>query len=265
VDFINVIILGILEGVTEFLPVSSTGHLLIAQSLLNFHQSDAFNVLIQIGPIVAVTMVFWKHIVGLLTGFGNMEKRNELIKLAACFFLTGIGGLIAKKMGLELPETVLPIALATLIGGVVIFIVELHAKKRLLTETITWPVVFAVALGQLLAAVFPGTSRSGAAVMAALLLGLARPAAVRFAFLVGIPTMFAAGAYQIKEAIAQGQSATLLTPETITAFVVATVTAWFSVVWLMKFVQTRDFIPFVWYRFLLGLVLIGLLTTNMLN
>jgi undecaprenyl-diphosphatase len=263
--FINAIFLGIVEGITEFLPVSSTGHLLIAEGLLKYHQTDAFNVLIQVGPIVAVTLVFWKHIVGLITGLGNAEKRDEVMKLLASFILTGIGGLIAKKLGLKLPETILPIAIATLVGAVGILFIELHARKKTLTETITWPVAIAVAAGQLLAAVFPGTSRSGAAVMAALLLGISRPAAVRFAFLVGIPTMFAAGALQIKETIGLGQGAALLVPEAITAFVVATVTAWVSVLWLLKFVQTRDFIPFVWYRLVLGIVLIGLLATHALT
>ena len=262
---LNSIVLGIVEGITEFLPVSSTGHLLIAESLLKSHQSDAFNVLIQVGPIVAVTLVFWKHILGLLTGLGNAVKRDEFIKLSVSFLLTGIGGLLAKKLGLKLPETVLPIAIATLVGGAAILFIEQHVRKKTLTEAITWSVAIAVAMGQLLAAVFPGTSRSGAAIMAALLLGLARPAAVRFAFLVGIPTMFAAGALQIKETISLGQSADLLTPGAITAFVVATLTAWLSVIWLMKFVQTKNFIPFVWYRFALGIVMIGLLATNTLN
>lgn len=263
--FINAIILGIVEGITEFLPVSSTGHLLIAESLLRCHQTDAFNVLIQVGPIVAVTLVFWKHILSLITGLGNTEKRNEIVKLAACFLLTGIGGLIAKKLGLKLPETVLPIAIATIIGGAIILWIELQVKKRTLNDIVTWPIVLVVAMAQLLAAIFPGTSRSGAAVMAALFLGLARPAAVRFAFLVGIPTMFAAGALQLKEAIAYGEGSALLAPPAITAFIVATITAWLSVLWLLKFVQTRNFIPFVWYRFILGGVMLGLFAMGILK
>jgi len=263
--FINAIILGIVEGITEFLPVSSTGHLLIAESLLRSHQSDAFNVLIQVGPIVAVMLVYWKHIWGLFTGFNDPAKRDELLKLAVCFVLTGIGGLAAKKSGLALPDTVLPVAIATIAGGVAILLIEMHVKNRSLNDVITWPIVIAVAVGQLVAAVFPGTSRSGAAVMAALLLGLSRPAAVRFAFLVGIPTMFAAGALQIKESIDAGQSAALLAPEAITAFIAATVAAWLSVMWLLKFVQTRDFIPFVWYRLILGFAMIGLLAANVLK
>jgi len=263
--FVNAIILGIVEGITEFLPVSSTGHLLIVQSILGCQKSDAFNVLIQVGPIVAVTLVFWKHITELITGFGTKEKRDEVFKLAGCFLLTGIGGLSAKKLGLELPETVLPIAIATLIGGAIILLIERRVKNRTLNDIVTWPIVVAVAMAQLLAAIFPGTSRSGAAVMAALVLGLSRPAAVRFAFLVGIPTMFAAGALQIKESVELGQSAALLAPDVITAFVVATLTAWLSVIWLLKFVQTRNFIPFVWYRFILGGTMLGLLAANVLK
>lgn len=264
-QIIKAIILGIVEGLTEFLPVSSTGHLLIAENFLKYHQTDAFNVIIQIGPIVAVTLVFWKHILGLFTGFADKEKRNELMMLSISVILTGIGGLLAKKMGLTLPDNVLPIAIATLVGGVVIFFVEKKAQKQVLSDKLTWSIAIAVAMGQLLAAVFPGTSRSGAAVMAALLLGIARPAAVRFAFLVGIPTMFAAGALQIKEAFELGQSAALMSTEAIIAFIVATITAWLSVMWLLKFVQTRNFIPFVWYRFSLGALLIGLLWANVLK
>jgi len=254
----DAVIIGLVEGLTEFLPVSSTGHLLIVQALLGSHQSDAFNVLIQVGPIVAATLVFWPDVVRLLTGWRDPENRDEAIKLGTSFVLTGAGGLLAKKMGLELPETVLPIALATLIGALAIFWIERRVKGRELSSRFTWAVAFAIAAGQLLAAVFPGTSRSGAAVMAALLVGLTRPAAVRSAFLVGIPTMFAAGGYQLFKAVQDGQGASLFAPEALMAFVVATVTAWLSVVWLLRFVQTRNFIPFAWYRVVLGLVLLAL-------
>lgn len=256
---IQAIILGIVEGITEFLPVSSTGHLLIAESLMKCPQSDAFNVLIQIGPILAVTLVFRKYIVALITGLREPAIRDELLKLAVCFALTCAGGLVAKKLGMELPETVLPIALATLIGGGVIVWIERRARHKVLSSTVTWGVVVAVAAAQLLAAVFPGTSRSGATVLAALLLGLSRPAAVRFAFLVGIPTMFAAGALQLKDTISAGQATDLVTPSAITAFFAATVTAWMTVVWLLRYVQTRTFVPFAWYRIGLGITLLALM------
>jgi len=263
-DFVNAVILGIVEGLTEFLPVSSTGHLLIAEHLLNAHKSDAFNVLIQVGPIVAVTLVFWKDILKLVTGLKDRVIRDEFVKLTASFLLTGIAGFIANKSGLALPETVLPITAATVAGAFVILWIEQRVKGRTLGDTVTWTIAVAVAAGQMLAAVFPGTSRSGAAIMAALLLGLSRPRAVRFAFLVGIPTMFAAGGLQIKEAIDAGQVAELTNPAAIAAFIVATATAWLSVVWLLRFVQRNTFIPFVWYRLGLGVVLIALIAAGKL-
>ena len=264
-DFLNAVILGIVEGITEFLPVSSTGHLLITEHLLNVHKSDAFNVLIQVGPIVAVTLVFWKDILRFVTGFGDKETRDEFVKLVASFMLTGIAGFAAKKSGLALPETVLPITVATIAGAFVIVWIERRVKGRTLGDTVTWWVAIAVAAGQMLAAVFPGTSRSGAAIMAALLLGLSRPKAVRFAFLVGIPTMFAAGGLQIKEAIDAGQAGQLTNPAAIAAFLVATATAWLSVVWLLRFVQRNTFVSFAWYRLGLGAVMIALLALGVVS
>ncbi len=261
-EFINAVILGIVEGVTEFLPISSTGHLLITEHLMHVHKSDAFNVVIQVGPILAVMLVFWKDILKLLTDLRSKRTRDEFIKLTACFVLTGIAGLIAKKLGFKLPETVFPIAVATIVGGGVIFWAEWRINKKTFRDAATWSVVIAVAAGQLLAAVFPGTSRSGAAVIAGLLLGLSRPGAVRFAFLVGIPTMIAAGVLQIKEAISAGQAAELMAPQAIAAFTAATATAWLTVVWLLRFIQRRTFIPFAWYRLALGAVMIALVVTG---
>src|SRR5574341_1379244 len=124
---LSAFILGAIEGVTEFLPVSSTGHLLIAESLLRCRQSDAFNVLIQVGPIVAVTLVFRRHVLALLTGGRDPHLRDEAVKLAASFLVTCAGGFTAKRLGLELPETVLPIAVATLAGAGLILWVEHRA------------------------------------------------------------------------------------------------------------------------------------------
>ncbi len=264
-DIFSAIILGIVEGLTEFLPISSTGHLLIAQQFLGAQQSDAFNVLIQIGPILAVCLVFWKDIVKLFTGLKDADTRDEFIKLAVAFFLTGIFGLTAKKLGLELPETVLPIAIALIVGGIIIFLAEKKVAGKVLTDKYTWGVVVAVAVSQLVAAIFPGTSRSGAVVVAALLLGLSRPAAVRFAFLVGIPTMFAAGALQLKDAIELGQAAELIAPATLVAFAVATITAWISVVWLLKFVQSNTFKAFGWYRIVFGAILLILVAVGVMD
>lgn len=254
---LDALILGLVEGLTEFLPVSSTGHLLLVQHWLNIHRSEAFNVLIQIGPILAVTVVFWRTLWDMLTGLRDANRRDELVKLVVCVALIGVGGLLMKAFGLELPETASPVAWALLVGGVAIFIIEANVRHRSLHEQLSWSAVVAVAVGQLLAAAFPGTSRSGAAIMAALLVGVARPTAVRFAFLSGIPVMLAAGALELKHAAKHGELTQLLAADTLVAFVVATVVAFLSVVWLMRWVQTKDFRPFAWYRLLVGLALMA--------
>jgi undecaprenyl-diphosphatase len=259
------IIIGLIEGLTEFLPISSTGHMLIAESLLQRRYSDAFYVLIQVGPIAACALVFWKDITGFFINWKNPASRDYVIKLFSAFFLTGAGGFIAKKCGLKLPETVLPVAFAVLIGAFIIFAVEYRSKKRDLNSNLTWVVVAAVVIGQLAAAVFPGASRSGMAVMGALIVGFARPGAVKFSFLVGIPTMLAAGSYELFKAIKDGNTYDLFLPESIVAYAVATISAWLSVVWLLKFVQTRDFIPFAWYRLILGTLLFALFALNIIN
>lgn len=259
------LILGIVEGITEFLPVSSTGHLLIAEQLLHARKSDAFNVCIQVGPIVAVVLVFWKDILKLLIDFSNPVSRDYLFKLTTSFILTGVAGLMAKKLGLALPETAAPIAIATIAGGGVIFWAEQRVKGKPLSDTVSWAIVAAIAAAQVLAAVFPGTSRSGAAIIAGLLLGLSRPSATRFAFLVGIPTMFAAGALQIKDAVDAGMAAELVSFQSIIAFTVATVTAWLAVIWLLRYVQHRTFLPFAWYRLALGGALIVFVATGVVR
>jgi undecaprenyl-diphosphatase len=250
------ILLGIIEGLTEFLPVSSTGHLLLVESWLGIRRSDAFNVLIQVGPILAVALVFYKTLLKYLLLLKDPDTRDELIKLIVCVGIIGIGGLTLKRLGFSLPETRTPVALALLVGGILIFVVESYARRRTLTERLSWTAVFAVALGQLLAAAFPGVSRSGAAILAALLCSTARPTATRFAFLSGIPIMLAAGALELKDARTSGELSALFTLETALAFTMATIVAFLSVVWLMRWIQTRDFRPFGYYRIVVGALLL---------
>ncbi|MBL9130663.1 MAG: undecaprenyl-diphosphatase, partial [Verrucomicrobiaceae bacterium] len=157
-DWLAIIFLGIIEGVTEFLPISSTGHLLIPQ---NLHwlpaKSDLFNVVIQSGAVIAVLAVFTQRVKQLASTLGDPATRDYLAKLVVSFFITAAGGLVIKKLDIELPETIPPVAWATLIGGIVILVLEALHKGKTGTTSITWTVVVAVALAQLLAAVFPGT------------------------------------------------------------------------------------------------------------
>lgn len=249
---LNSVILGAVEGATEFLPVSSTGHLLIAESLLRDHRSDAFNVLVQVGPILASALVFRQRLVGWVQKFADPAVRREICQILLAFLITGIGGLVLEKAGLKLPESVLPVAVATLLGVPVILLVERRALKDPPTGGFSWTLAIAIAAAQLLAAAFPGTSRSGACVMAGLLIGASRPAAVEFSFLVGIPTMFAAGGYKLFKEMRHGATSDLTSADSIVAFVVATVAAFFVVRWLLGYVRSKSFIPFAWYRLALG-------------
>jgi undecaprenyl-diphosphatase len=258
-DILQALLLGIIEGLTEFLPVSSTGHLLIAEHWLGA-RSELFNVAIQAGAILAAVVVFWPRLIAMARGIGIASERDYLLKLIVAFLITGAGGLLAKKLGFNLPETVTPVALTLIIGGAAILVVEKLVTGRPLSDVVTWKVAIWVGACQILAAVFPGLSRSAATIFAAMLAGLTlRAAATEFAFLVGIPTMFAATGYEMLKL--QG-AAPAAAPEDWTAFTVAFVTsavvAFVAVKWLLRYVQTHRFTAFAWYRIVAGLALLAL-------
>ena len=191
-DWFAVLVLGLIEGVTEFLPVSSTGHLLLAEHWLG-HKTELFNVVIQTGAVLAVLAVFAGRAKELLLGWNQPANRDYLLKLGVAFVITAIGGLALKKAGLKLPKETAPIAWATLIGGVLFVAAERWLRGRKTTETVSWAIALAVGGAQLIAVAFPGSSRSGTTILLALLLGLSRSAATEFSFLLGIPTLLAAG------------------------------------------------------------------------
>lgn len=252
-DWLSVIFLGIIEGVTEFLPISSTGHLLIPQTLGWLPaKSDLFNVVIQSGAVLAVLAVFTQKLKHMAMTLNSPETRDYLAKLGGAFLLTAIGGLIIKKLGLKLPETVQPVAWATLIGGLIIFWLERVYRGKAGTTEITWVVVAAVAAAQLLAAVFPGTSRSGASIMMAMAFSIARPAATEFSFLLGIPTLMAAGGLKIISEIKDhglgGEDWSMVALGTL----VSAISAFVVVKWLIHFVQSHTFNGFAVYRVFLG-------------
>jgi undecaprenyl-diphosphatase len=256
-NLLQVILLGIIEGITEFLPISSTGHLLIAQHWLD-RRSDLFNVAIQAGAILAVVVIYWRRLWDLTMHLSKAENRDYLYKLSLSFVITVVGGFIAKKLGLELPETVAPVAIAFIVGGFVIFAVEWYAARQPQSEQLTWRVAIWVGLGQILAAVFPGTSRSAATIFAAMLAGMtSRPAAAEFAFLVGIPTMFAATAYEAYDLYESGQMGSEHWGELAVGFIVSAIVAFIAVKWLLIYVQTHRFTIFAWYRIVFGALLLA--------
>lgn len=254
-----VILLGIIEGITEFLPVSSTGHLLLAESWLDLpvHPSELFNVVIQTGAVMAVVLVFAGRINQMLHGWKEPAVRDYTLKLAAAFFVTAVGGLTLKKLGLQLPEDAAPVAWATLIGGVVILIIEARLGKKTGIADVSWAVAMAVGVSQLVAAAFPGTSRSGISIIVALLLGLSRPAAIEFSFLVGVPTLLSAGAYKVFSAFKNPVEAHEPWYQIILGTVISAITAFIVVRWLLRYVQNHTFVIFGWYRVVLGGLILG--------
>lgn len=259
-SILEAILLGVIEGVTEFLPISSTGHLLIAQHWLE-RRSDLFNVAIQLGAILAVTLVYRLRLLDLATTWRDPGTRDYVAKMATAFGVTAVGGLIAKKLGVALPDTVQPVAWALIAGAFVIFAVERWNRGRPIVEAVTWKVAIAVGVAQVIAAVFPGASRSASAIFAALLLGLScRPRAAEFAFLVGIPTMAAATAYELLKTM--GNPAAMQAEpwaDLAVAFAVSAAVGFVTVKWLMKYISGHSFVPFAWYRLALGtLLLVGL-------
>jgi len=250
-DWLNVIILGIIEGLAEFIPVSSTGHLLLAQQWLP-EKSELFNVVIQCGAVLALVPIFWRRLQDMAFRFHEPENRDLVAKLVVAFFITGVGGVLMKMLGFKLPTDPMPVAWALLIGGFVIFAVEWWAKKRQLVDRVTWTVAIAVGFAQLLAAGFPGTSRSGATIIMALAFGLCRPRATEFSFLLSIPTMFAAGALELyrelKHTGTENESWSLL----LLGTVASAISAFLVVKWLIRFVQSNTFRVFAYYRVIAG-------------
>ena len=257
--WIVVVLLGIIEGITEFLPVSSTGHLLIAERWLP-RQTDLFNVVIQCGAVLAVLPLFPERLSQFIHRWREKPTQDYLLKILVAFGITGVGGLILEKEHFKLPEELLPVAIALFVGGVLFIGVEAWLRGRQMNDQVTWSIVLAVGIGQLIAAVFPGSSRSGTTILLALILGLNRVAATEFSFLVGIPTMLAAGGLKIFKALhhhaadAQAENWGMV----MLGFVVAAVVSFVAVKWLLTYVRTHTFVAFGWYRIALAIA-IGIL------
>ena len=261
VSYLTAILLGVIEGLTEFLPVSSTGHLLIAERWLP-RQTDLFNVVIQTGAMLAVLAVFWRRVVELLTDWRRPETRSYLIKLAAAFFLTALGGIALKRLGFKLPKEVGPVAWATLVGGFLILGIERFLRGKPGAEQPSWAVAFVAAGAQVLAAACPGASRAGATILFAMLAGLGRERATEFSFLLGLPTMFAAGALETFQALNGAGAEEARWGLVAVGTLASAVTAFAVVKWLLRFVQTHTFVVFGWYRIALGALLLALARTN---
>ena len=262
-DLLAALLLGIIEGITEFLPISSTGHLLIAEHWLG-HRSDLFNIAIQAGAILAVALIYRQRLWQLLSGLRDRGNLDYALKLGVAFAVTCVLGVIVKKLGFELPDRVEPIAWALILGGVWMVAAEYFAARRAQTlgerSEISWTVAILVGIAQVVAGVFPGTSRSAATIFVALLFGTtSRVAATEFAFLVGIPTMFAATGYELVDVVRSGEAVHEDWIALAIAFVASAITAFIAVKWLLRYIQSHRFTAFAVYRVVFGVALLLML------
>lgn len=256
------IILGLVEGITEFIPVSSTGHLLLTEQFLKlngqpldqtFFGTEVFNAVIQVGAMLAALPLFTPRL-RMLRQWRDPKARDYFLKMAVAFAITVVGALVLKKGGLTLPHTVRPIALALLIGGFAFVFVEGRLKERKGEKEISWLLAVVFGLAQIIAVAFPGASRSGSTILCALALGLARGPATEFSFLLGVPTLCAAGAKTMLDALKAHE--TILWSPLIVATLVAAVASFFAVGWLLQYVRTHTFIGFGLYRIGFGMFLL---------
>ncbi|AXI80540.1 undecaprenyl-diphosphate phosphatase [Peterkaempfera bronchialis] len=268
------VILGVVEGVTEFLPVSSTGHLKITEGLMGIPVNDAsvvaFTAVIQVGAIGAVLVYFFRDIVRFATAWGrgiaHRELRQEHDYRFAWWVIWAtvpivVVGLAAKPL-IESSLASLWVVAGSLIGGsAVMWVAEQMARFKRGEQDVTFKDAMWVGSSQILALLFPGFSRSGATISTALIRDLDRVAATRLSFFLGLPALTGAGLYELKDALGAGVSAAPLAVGTVVSFVVA----YASIAWLLKFVAKHSFNVFVVYRIVVGLLLFGLLTTNVLT
>jgi undecaprenyl-diphosphatase len=280
-DYILSVILGIIEGLTEFIPVSSTAHLRIAERLMNISLTDPYwkmyTVVIQLGAIAVLPIYFWKRILKFISTFPKGERGDRTIYthplslVMIAFVVTAIPALaLTHKIGENL-ENLTVIALAMLIGGMIMWAVDVMVEYPTTHHMEDMTLKQAVVIGacQIFSAIFPGTSRSMSTIASGQVMGMDRPSALEFSFFLSMPTMFAATLSQLKKAIMKPKipdpTWQPLHPLThhdwivlAIGMVVSFIVAFGSVAWFMNWVRKGGFVPFAIYRIIVGLALLVL-------
>lgn len=264
---IKALILGIVEGLTEFLPVSSTGHLILTSDLLNFNddRGKLFVIIIQTGAILAVCWEYRAKIGSVMGNLGSDRGAQRfVINLGIAFLPLAILGLaFGKVIKAHLFQPV-PVALAFILGGVFILWAERrkHVVRIQSVDDLTWQDALKLGFAQAFALI-PGTSRSGATIIGGLFFGLSRKAATEFSFFLAIPTLIVAGAYEL------WKERELLNTDDIgmwtVGFVASFISAFLCVRWLLRYISSHDFSLFAWYRIAFGLVVIGTAYSGVVN
>ena len=260
---IKAAVMGVVEGLTEFLPISSTGHLILVGALLGFDDEKAkvFDIAIQTGAIFAVILVYWHKLRTTVSGLGREPQAHRLALNVLIAFVPALllGLLFGKAIKAHL-FTPTVVASTFILGGLIILWAERRQARnpgaaRIMDADDMTPLdAIKVGLVQCLAMV-PGTSRSGATIIGGMLLGLSRKAATDFSFYLAIPTLIGAGAYSLYKERALLSLADL--PMFMVGLVFSFLSAWLCVRWLLRFIATHSFVGFAWYRIVFGLVVLG--------
>ena len=279
-EYLLSVFLGVVEGLTEFLPVSSTAHLRICEALLHIDLHDGFwkmyTIVIQLGAIMALPVYFWHRILQFVRTFPKGERGDRTIfthplsLTLIAFVVTAVPAwALTKQIGKNL-ENLWVMALALLIGGIVMWIVDVvfTRPRTMQMNEMTLPQAVWIGAAQILSAIFPGTSRSMSTIAAGQVAGLSRPAALEFSFFLSMPTMVVATGFDFLKTVMPHHHEADIAPLAMNShawvvlaigFIVSFIVALGVVAWFMKWVRARGFVPFAIYRIVLGIALLTLL------
>lgn len=266
-EILKVIILGIVQGIAEWLPISSTGHMILVNEFIKLNASakfiDVFLVVVQFGSILAVLLLYWSKIFPFKFTEGKIKIEEGIFsmwfKIVVACIPAAIVGLLFDDVLNELFYNPTMVSIMLILFGILFIVVENRNKNKIAKinslDDITYKVAFIIGMWQLIAAVFPGTSRSGATIIGALLLGVSRGIAAEFTFFLAIPVMFGASALKmLKYGFAFSQSEIILL---LIGMAVAFVVSIIAIKFLMRYIKKNDFKVFGWYRIVLGMIVLA--------
>lgn len=266
IEVLKAILFGVVEGITEWLPISSTGHMILLDEFVKLNVSkeflDLFLVVIQLGAILAVVVIYWNKLIPLSTKHGlhiSRRKCKMWVKIIVASIPAGVVGILWDDVFTKYFYNYQTVAIMLILVGVVFIIIERANKNKIAKvdsiDDISYGQAFLIGVFQMIAAIFPGTSRSGSTIVGSLMLGISRTAAAEFTFFLAVPAMFGGSAIKILKYSGGFNSAevALLAIGMIVAFVLSII----AIKFLMSYIKKHDFKVFGWYRIILGIAVIG--------
>ena len=266
IEVLKAILFGVVEGITEWLPISSTGHMILLDEFVKLNVNkeflDLFLVVIQLGAILAVVVIYWNKLIPLSTKHGlhiSRRKCKMWVKIIVASIPAGVVGILWDDVFTKYFYNYQTVAIMLILVGVVFIIIERSNKNKIAKidsiDDISYGQAFLIGVFQMIAAIFPGTSRSGSTIVGSLMLGISRTAAAEFTFFLAVPAMFGGSAIKILKYSGGFNSAevALLAIGMIVAFVLSII----AIKFLMSYIKKHDFKVFGWYRIILGIAVIG--------